>query len=147
MDNLIDRKKLFKTLAYLIVLIFLVNFVAVRLYWYNSIWYFDMLMHFLGGFWLGLAVIWLLAYKNLSLELSWKLVFKIILSVFFIGLFWEFYEIVVNNIFAQMPFNILDTLSDIFFDLAGGAFSVFYFFKKNHESERGGDFIKLENKV
>lgn len=135
MNDPIGRKKIFKTLAFLIVLIFLVNFVATKLYWYNSIWYFDMIMHFLGGFWLGLVTIWFLAGTResfrLSLEpkaLSGKLIFKIIFSVLLIGLFWEIFEIVVNNIFAQIPFSILDTLSDIFFDLTGGACSIFYFF-------------------
>ena len=125
-----DRKKLFKILAYLIVCIFLVNYVAVKLYWYNSIWYFDMIMHFLGGFFLGLSLIWLLSYKNLSIELSFNLIFKIILGVLLVGVLWEVYEILVNNAIAQNPFNTLDTLSDIFFDLSGGVFAILYYFKK-----------------
>ena len=64
----------------------------------------------------------------MSLELSTKLIYQIILSVLFIGVSWELYEILVNNIIFQIPFNILDTISDIFFDSAGGTFAVFYFF-------------------
>lgn len=132
MDILINRGELFKILAYLVISIFLANYVAVKLYWYNSIWYFDMFMHFVGGFWLGLVLIWLLSSKffskNLTFELSPKLILKIFFSVLFIGVFWEIYEILVNNIIFQIPFNTLDTLSDIFFDIAGGIFAVFYFF-------------------
>ncbi len=82
-----DRKKLLKTAAYLIFLIFFINFVALRLYWYNSIWYFDMIMHFAGGFWLGLALLWIFSNDNLSS----RLIFKIILIVLLVGVLWEFY--------------------------------------------------------
>ena len=122
-----DRKRLFKTLTRLIVLIFILNYIATKLYWYVSIWFFDMPMHFLGGLFLGLSIIWILSYKNLSLELSLKLIFKILLGVLVIGVSWEIFEILFNNIIAQMPFNTLDTISDVFFDLAGGTFSIFYF--------------------
>lgn len=121
-----DRKRLFKILAYLVILIFLVNYVAVRLYWYNSIWYFDMPMHFAGGLFLGLAFVWLLNIQSISI----KVVFKIILGVLLIGVGWEIYEIVVNNIIAQNPFNTLDTISDVFFDLAGGTTAVLYYLTK-----------------
>ncbi|MCC7160715.1 hypothetical protein IT399_03285 [Candidatus Nomurabacteria bacterium] len=135
-----DRKKFFKKLASLIILIFLLNYGAVNLYWYSSIWYFDMIMHFLGGFWLSLFLIWLFSFKNSSLgiysgidnelkgQIDWKLIIKIIFSVLLVGIIWEFYEIVVNDNFAKQPFNALDTLSDIFFDLAGGVSALFYLF-------------------
>jgi len=83
-------------------------------------------MHFLGGFWLGLALIWLFSVK----ELSFKIIFKIILGVFFIGILWELFEISIDKTITQNPFNILDTISDMCFDLAGGAFSIIYFFKR-----------------
>lgn len=127
----IDRKRLFKTQAYSIILIFILNSIAVKLYFYSSIWYFDMIMHFFGGFWLGLVFLWLFSYKNSSLELSLELVFKIILSVLVIGVLWEIFEIIFINIIAQTPFNILDTLSDVFFDLAGCVFVMLYFFKRS----------------
>jgi hypothetical protein len=91
-------------------------------------------MHFFGGLFIGLGLIWLLTKiytKNPSVELSFGLIYKIILGVFLIGVSWEFYEILVNNAIAQNPFNALDTISDVFFDLAGGTFAIFYFFKSS----------------
>jgi len=120
-----DRKKLFKTLTFLVVSIFLVNLIAVKLYWYSSIWYFDMFMHFAGGLWLGLAAIWLLFTENFYI----RFVFKVMFGVLLIGILWEVFEILVNNAIAQNPFNILDIVSDIFFDLAGGVTAVLYFLK------------------
>jgi len=121
-----DRKKLLTYLAFLIFFIFAVNYAAMKFYWYFSIWYFDMPMHFLGGFWLGLALIWLFSVK----ELSFKIIFKIILGVFFIGIFWELFEVFVDKTIAQNSFNLLDTVSDMCFDLAGGGLSIIYFFKR-----------------
>jgi hypothetical protein len=83
-------------------------------------------MHALGGFWVGLCFIWLLKTK----DLSFNSIAKIALGVLLIGIFWEMFEILVNRVIAQNPFNYLDTLSDIFFDLTGAFISVFYFIKR-----------------
>jgi len=125
-----ERKKLFKISAYLVIFIFIINYIATKLYWYYSIWWFDMPMHFLGGLFIGLGCIWFLFHKELPLELSWKLVLKVFLSVLLIGVLWELFEIVFYQIIAQSPFHALDTIHDIFFDLAGGVFAIIFFFKK-----------------
>jgi len=121
-----DRRKLFKHTTYLIFFIFIVNFLANKFYWYSAIWWSDMPMHFLGGLWLGLILIWLFNFQDLSL----RLISKIILGVFLIGVGWEFFEFVFNNYIAKNQFNTLDTISDIFFDLAGGSFAILYFLKR-----------------
>ena len=117
-----DRKNIFKQLAFLILFIFAVNFFANKFYWYYSVRYLDMIMHFLGGFWVGLVFLWLFYLENLSV----RLVFKIILGVLLIGILWEVFEILVNNSIAQNPFNVLDTLSDLLFDLFGGLCAILY---------------------
>lgn len=125
-----ERKKLFKILACLIILIFAADFAAHKFHWYFSIWYFDMLMHFLGGFWISLVLIWLWSGRDSFRKLSANPIFKILSGVLIIGVLWEVFELIVNNTIAQNPFDVLDTASDLFFDLAGGTFSAFYFFKK-----------------
>ena len=121
-----DRKKLLKYLLYLILFIFVANLAANKFYWYSSIWYLDMIMHFLGGFWLGLAFLWFLLKENLS----FALILKIILGVLFVGILWEIFELLFNNIVAQNPFNILDTSSDLFFDISGGLCAILYIWRK-----------------
>jgi hypothetical protein len=98
----------------------------MKFYWYSSIWYFDMPMHFLGGIWLGLISIYLFPLKNYSL----KSIFKIFFIVLLVGVAWEVFEILVNRLTIQDSFNTLDTISDICFDSAGGLFAIFYFLKK-----------------
>lgn len=83
-------------------------------------------MHFLGGIWVGFIVIWFFKIE----EILPKTILQIILGVLLIGIMWEFFEVVVNNYTTKNPFNILDTVSDVFCDLAGGAFAILYFLKK-----------------
>jgi hypothetical protein len=136
-----DREKLLKHLVFLMFFIFTADILAQKLHWYFSIWYFDMLMHFGGGFWVGLFFIWFFSIKDLpifqlSLEkINFKLILKALLFVLFFGILWEFFEIYSHNYIGGDLFNTLDTLSDVFFDLAGGTFAVFYFFKKIMKTE------------
>ena len=133
-----DRKKILRTVVWLMFIMFIVNTVALKFYWYSSIWYFDMLMHFWGGFWQGLFFIWFFSIKDISekfrLSLEFKdmnsLIIKTILFVLLIGVLWEFFEFFVNNCIGHDIFNTLDTISDIFFDTAGGTFAIFYFLKR-----------------
>ncbi len=98
----------------------------MRFYWYSSIWYLDMPMHFLGGFWLGLAAIYLFLFGNQS----FKSILGIFLIILIVGVGWEMFEILVDKFITYDLSNSLDTVSDILFDLAGGLSAVFYFFKQ-----------------
>ncbi len=122
-----SQKNLLFKIASLVVFIFLVNFLAMKFYWYSSLWYFDMFMHFLGGFWLGLAFLWLFKVINFN----FKNLAIVILGVLIIGVAWEFFEIGVDKIFLKDNLNYLDIYSDIFFDLAGGMTAFLYLSKKN----------------
>lgn len=121
-----DPKKLLIRIISLIFFIFLLNYLAMEFHWYSSIWYFDMLMHFLGGFWLGLAAIYLFSLK----DSSFKSILKIFFIVLLVGTGWEMFEILIDRFITQSPFDFLDTASDMFFDFAGGLSAVFYFLKQ-----------------
>jgi len=97
----------------------------MKFHWYLSIWWLDMLMHFLGGFWIGLATIWVFSLKNLFLNS----IFKILLGFLIIGIGWEMFETLIDKSITQNPFNLLDALSDLCFGLSGAVFSIFYFLK------------------
>ena len=122
----INKKKILVRITSLILFICVLNFMAMRFYWYTSMWWFDMPMHFLGGLWVGLVFLWLLKPK----EFNFLTILKIIFGVLIIGLSWEIFEILVNHLAAQDPFNTLDTLSDLSFDLMGASFSILYFTKR-----------------
>ena len=92
-------------------------------------------MHFLGGFWLGLLFLYFFTPQNISS----KLIFKVFFFVFLVGTFWEVFEIFTYSITTLYPFDYLDTISDLCFDLMGGGMAIFYFF--------GRIMFKTENKV
>lgn len=121
-----QSKKLLIRSVVFIFLIFLLNYLAMKFYWYSSIWYFDMLMHFLGGIWLALLYIYLFPPEKYNSKTIWKMLLVILL----IGLGWEIFEVIINETITRISFNILDTVSDLFFDLSGGCFVIMYFMKK-----------------
>jgi hypothetical protein len=116
-----DQKALIRRVAILIVLIFIANTLAMKFYWYYSIWWFDMPMHFFGGFWLSWTAVWLL----LKLKLKPGLI-KVMIWVLMIGAGWEIFEILAHNVPLGEPINYLDIFSDICFDLAGGLAATFF---------------------
>ena len=120
-----SRNKLLTRLAFLIFLILALHLGATVFYWYSSLWWFDMLLHFLGGVWLFLALVWLLGIR----EFNFKSIFKIMFLLLVVGVLWELYEIVVNDTITRNPFNLLDTSLDLFFDLLGGAVAMLFFRK------------------
>ncbi len=140
--NRIDRTKLVTPLVFLMFFIFLVNLVALKLYWYYSIWYFDMPMHFLGGLWVGLFFLWFFSiesmpFLHLVLErVDFKLVSKTLLFVLLFGVLWELFEFYTNNYIGHDLFNILDTTSDIFFDLSGGLYAILYVWKNQKTKQQ-----------
>src|SRR3989344_5487931 len=107
-----DRKKLIKHLVFLMFFIFIADILAQKLHWYFSIWWFSIKD---------------LPIFQLSFEkIDFKLILKVLLFVLFFGILWELFEVFVHNYIAQDPFNILDTTSDIFFDLSGGLCVIIY---------------------
>jgi uncharacterized membrane protein YoaK (UPF0700 family) len=132
-----DERKALKKIALVIFCIFFLNFLGGKFYWYYSIWYFDIIMHTLGGFWIALLIFFLF-FRKKEFIFSFKNIIIVLLLVFVVGILWEFFEILVNETIAQNPFNLLDTVSDIFCDLSGALIS--FFFYKNI-------FRKKENKL
>jgi hypothetical protein len=55
---MVQIQKISRRLVFLILFIFIFNLGAMKLYWYQSIWWFDMPMHFIGG----VVIVFLLVY-------------------------------------------------------------------------------------
>ena len=119
-----DRQKLLKYLVILMFFIFGLDYLGRTFYWYSAIWYFDIITHFLSGVWVGMFFIYLFIRKGKQAN-----AIKILLSVLFIGILWEVFEFIVYQRLGGIPFNILDTLLDIFFDFLGGSLALLYFLK------------------
>lgn len=95
-----------------------------------------MLMHFLGGFWQGIFFLWYFSVVNIPFlrrpvqDINTKTLWYVLSFVLFVGVCWEAGEFLTSNYIGREPFSIIDTISDIFMDLAGGASAIIYAFKK-----------------
>lgn len=121
-----DKKSFFKNALYTALFVSGLGFVALKLYWFSLIWWFDMPMHFLGGYMLGLAFFYFVWPR----ELDVLAVVKIMIGVLVVGIGWEVFELIFVNVVAQNPFLTLDSLSDVCFDIAGGLAAIFFSFSK-----------------
>jgi hypothetical protein len=93
---------------------------AFFLYW--NFWWFDILMHFLGGFSVGLTSVWLLGiFKRNVLEIvTTKQIFYIAVSTsIIIGVGWEFFEYFSGTYLGEKKI-VFDTVLDLIMDTIGG---------------------------
>ncbi len=126
-------------ISFLIVFLFLHIFATIyHLYWLFP--WFDVPMHFLGGFLLAMIYFWInpkieIANPCLGKMPKWLVSMVFILSfVILIGVLWEFYEflhdfyLLTGGKISVFQNSFADTIKDLFFDLVGGtaAFAVFY---------------------
>ena len=108
---------------------FILNTIGMWLSLYSILWWYDMPMHFLGGLFTCLLIISILLRikKVKNLPVFYIAIISFVLTLL-IGLIWEGYEI-FWDIFAGKKHIFIDSLSDIFFDLAGGVEAVFIYLR------------------
>ncbi len=98
----------------------IINWVANTLYWYTSIWWFDMLMHTVGGMFvafIGGAML----LRHLRGRTPHELFIILVLFVFVVGLFWEYYEYIVQFYIKTVHLaDVPDSISDLVCDMVGG---------------------------
>lgn len=124
-----------KFIISLLIFILGVHVVATVNYWYWTYQWFDIPMHFLGGFWVAAAFLYLNPkseiqnFKFFQLP-DYLISFIAALSfVALIGVFWEFFEFFCDVFISPKGYyfqvGAVDTLADLFFDLFGGAAAFF----------------------
>jgi hypothetical protein len=121
-----DRKTLSKFLIALALFIYVAECIGSYNSWDETVWWYYMVLHFLGGFWVALFFIWFYNPK----DLSYISVLKVMGSLFAVGILWEIYEFYVFNGIGKLPFDSFDTFADIVFNTAGGLFALFSFCKR-----------------
>ncbi len=126
-----NRNILAKKSLILILLVSGLHFLAEVFYWYVSIWWFDNLMHFLGGLFLAFfsATIF---YKYLKDKNNRKIFFSIMFFVILIGLGWELFEYAVQYFIkgSHRLADITDSFFDMIFDILGGALGILFVLKE-----------------
>lgn len=93
--------------------------------WYYTIPHFDTLMHFLGGFWVAMFLVYLIKKyaKDLFRQNKLKEILFLIGITMIIGFFWELYEFLADTfIFNKALFmqqSVVDTITDLIADFFG----------------------------
>ncbi len=125
---MISKDAILRKTAYLFVFMCILNILAIKGLWYYLFWYFDMPMHFLGG----LASVFLLAYWFYGKFSGSDFIWQILCLVLVVGIGWEIFEYIFLNWYGGEQFKILDSLSDMCFDMAGGIIGVIYLKNKKY---------------
>ncbi len=138
----------------LLIFILFVHLFATFNHWYWTIDWFDMPMHFFGGFWVAMVYFWLRQKRGLT-QINTRInadnisvnqrvnphisALLTIVSCFgfvaLIGVLWEFFEFGYDVLISSKGYFFVaqqgtaDTIGDLFFDLLGGlVFLVIYKF-------------------
>jgi len=93
-----------------------VHAIAMKLYLYWNLWWFDLPMHFLGGIVVALLVFTLKDLRLVSRQLLKP--FKVIIIVFLVAVTWELYELWAGTLMESNY--IFDTALDLIMGLLGG---------------------------
>lgn len=133
MDRVFNIENIGLKTLFTIGCIVCLNTLASFFYWYSTIWWFDIFMHFFGGFFVVLFAVWLYDsyissfFKSKS---TIAIILIVLCTVFLIGLGWEVYEIAVDFYTHAFGYVYLDGISDLFNDMAGGCIGCWYLLKK-----------------
>jgi hypothetical protein len=144
-------KKTFSILlVVLIYLIFILDTLAIHYFLYWRWWWFDIILHFLGGAWVALFsyyLFFLSGYFNKIIKRMSVFVLSLTLAIT-VGIIWEVFEYFMKVSLNQSNY-LLDTSLDLLMDMLGwlGAyFFVIKFFPKRFlvAEDRESDKIRLE---
>ena len=94
----------------LAILLWLLNYIAIQFYFYWTIAWYDIMMHFLGGLTIGVFLIYLLKIFSLSTR-SFLTIFILAMAI---SIAWEIFEYIndLNPIEGYMTDTLLDFLMD-----------------------------------
>lgn len=100
------------------------HIIATGLYLYWTVGWFDNLMHFLGGFCIGLLSIWVIYLSGIKSRLGIespsvkKAILTSVVAVIIIGIGWEIFEY-ANGLTESTESYPLDVLHDLISDILG----------------------------
>ncbi|HEY4511413.1 MAG TPA: hypothetical protein VJH55_01085 [Candidatus Paceibacterota bacterium] len=113
------RKTLPPFIAALVVLIAVLHYAAIVFYLYWAYWWFDIMMHVLGGMAVGLLLYWFL-YRSAIVSIprlpSWGVV---LVGTIVVGVGWEIFEYVIHLTYTNKESYVFDTSVDLLMDVVG----------------------------
>ncbi len=135
LKDVLNKKLIFEVFAVALLVAGLHKLaLSYSLYW--AIEWFDIPMHFLGGFLIGILALfvffssgWISFTKNIR---DWQMIlFITVSSVLIVGLAWELWELFVG--FTDLIADRADTILDLIMDTTGAVAAFYYGKGKIHE--------------
>src|SRR3989338_175095 len=115
----------FQNMLVVLVIIFVLHLISLRNDYYWLILWYDIMMHFLGGVWVVLVLIWLNQLKAAAVVLTFK---RVLTTIVVVGLAWEIYELLFNQTFIDAKGYGLDTVLDLIMNTVG-ATAVYFLYQ------------------
>jgi hypothetical protein len=129
------QSKLFKPFFVTLFIFGIFNTLAIILHLFWAIMWFDMLMHFSGGFFVSIATLWIITINKTEILFYGKmLLWGVIMSLFF-GVLWECFELYFDLTNIYSIDYIGDNGMDIVMDVSGGLVAVWYSYFKLKNSK------------
>lgn len=135
--NFMVKKFPIWVLALIVIIVAIMNGAANYWHLYFYIWWLDIPMHLIGGFWVGLTalVIYFSEKHTLPTNGSWGTVFAVALgATLVVGIGWEVFEWSVDWINGMVHLDVTDTLADIGNDFIGAIIATVLFTWKGYNT-------------
>jgi len=127
------RKKILYSAFALVILVYILHVVALKFYFYWQLPWFDSPMHFLGGIFTGLIVLYvymLTKGQENILEIKENTLMNLILiTIAIVGIVWEVWEYSFGLSFTRGN-DFFGTIEDLYVGVIGAL--ALYFFAKNY---------------
>ncbi len=120
------KKPMFKEMFVTLLLIWVLHLLGIYLYLYWLFNWYDIVLHFLGGVWVSLIIIWILSILEVQDK---KMFFYVLLSIIIIGFSWEIFEY-LTGITGPTFIELIDTIKDLLNDTLGALIGFVYYTKK-----------------
>ena len=124
------KSPLFKSFFSVLVLVALLDLIALKLHLFSTIMWFDMVMHFCGGFFIGLSILWVLTWNGKRDFSYGQILFWGVGSALVVGILWEFFELYFGITYLHSSDYIGDNGMDLIMDLSGSLLAVWYSYFK-----------------
>lgn len=108
---------------------------ALQFYLYWRFWWFDTLTHFLGGLWVAIFFLWAFfqsGYVSIIKNNRNHNLIVAFLASLSVGIMWEIFEYYFGIAVSDASNYVVDTITDISFDLVGGFAAYCYFVVKGY---------------
>jgi len=137
-NDAMPRATLLSFLAILVFLIVALHAAAIFLHLYWTLWWYDIIVHFLGGLFTGLLVLWLRFFSGYfgaeAFPAGQSVLLFALAATLVVGIGWEIFERIFGNTWSVEGY-YMDTTLDIIFDFIGGA-CAFVFFKRKYMAQK-----------